>query len=492
MQEATSRANMMKYELKFSNISDDELVRRAQEPHELPNIHGYVPIGTDPDTAEALAALYRSHSIMVIEAFSNCKERMFWHHFTSFHGTLTVPVQKLFAHRNLAAWIQACDWLMYQKMIQYTSKCALSVLPDRVMACFRNVAAKLVTHLGHTFQTQQQHVRDAKIGPAIVFAGLIERLLRVNETAHAAANMLTNDANRDQMWHDWVLHVRPTRVVESSLPGTGYQRCLRILGTEIRHLLGPLRTLEYAGMKPIYRETLHEPVRTYSGPKDSSADSGTPQTILDRWTNWFHMLPSLFTRADARDLIYCAGAVGNAALRDITVAQALSFGSWWVTKTWFDEMMLWEAEKGGFLEHTPETMGMRERPESVPEVGFPLDDVSEIFDGSRPGTAARESIDPPTRFGSMDVSNGFARDQSRGVSLPYQETNFRSDSHPPPAAAIRQKHREQLMEVGGGHNPDDSGIVLDMENDDVGKDHYSGFVAEGGNLASDPADVVVC
>lgn len=492
MQGASSRLNMVNYELKFSGTSNDELARRAQEPLVLPNIHGYVPVGTDPDTADALAALYRSHCISVIDAFRYCKERMLWHHFTSFHGTLTVPVQKLFAHPSMAAWTKECDWLMYQKMVQYTSPLALAVVPPRAIGTFQTISIKLTNHLAQTFQNHPQHVRDAKLGPATVFVGLLDRLLRVNATAHAAANMLTNDANRDQMWHDWILHVKPTKVVESSLPGTGYQRILRILATEMRHLLGPLRTLTYGGMHPIYTETLREPCSTYLGNKNSETDDSKPETVLDRWTIFLQTLPALFPRADARTLIHCAGAVGNAALRDITIAQALSFGSWWVTKTWVDEMLLWEAEKGGFLEHTPDTMRMRERPEVAPELDFPPDDVSDIFEGSRPRTAVSESVDTPSRFGSVDMSNNFARDQSRGASLPYQENHFRRDSHPPPAPVMRQASREKMMEIGRGQNGDDSGIGLEMENDELNKDHYSGFVAEGTNLASDPADVVVC
>ncbi|KAL8706655.1 MAG: hypothetical protein Q9201_000289 [Fulgogasparrea decipioides] len=486
MQEAPSRPNMVNYELKFAHMGDPPT--RDDEPPVLPDIHSYVPIGTDPDTADALSALYRSHCISLIDSLRYCKERMFWHHYTSFHGTLTVPVQKLFAHPSMANWIKECDWLMYQKMVKDVSPLALSVVPMRAIEAFRSISTKLASHLMQTFQNHPQHVRDARLGPATVFAGLLDRLLRVNATAHAAANMLTNDANRDQMWYDWVLHVKPTKVVESSLPGIGYQRTLRILATEMRHLLGPLRTATYGGMDPIYAETLNE-----SGHGHQEADSNTAG-VLDRWTSFLRTLPSLFPRADARTLLHCAGAVGNAALRDITIAQALSFGSWWVTKTWVDEMLLWMAEKGGFLEHTPETLRMREQSRAAVEVNFPPDDASEVFGGSRPRTGVSESVDAPSRFGTVDVSNDFTRDQSRGTSVPFHENYFRRDPRPAPVPHVSrtQTHQEKMIELGGGQNPDDSGIGMEPEHDELHKDHYSGFVAEGTNIASDPADVVVC
>lgn len=491
LQKAPSRPNMVNYELKFA--SGEDPLYRDDEDVVLPSIHNYVPIGTDTDTAEGLAALYRTHCISVIDAFRFCKERMLWHHFTSFHGLLAVPLQKLFAHPGVAAWIKECDWLMYQKMVQFVSPLALQVVPIRVINTFRDISTKLANHLTQTFQNHPQHVRDAKLGPATVFASLLDRLLRVNATAHAAANMLTNDANRDQMWHDWVLYVKPLKVAESSLPGVGYQRTLRILATEMRHLLGPLRTTTYNTMDPIYSETLAEPSWNHPGHGHPELDDSSTEGVLDRWTGFLQKLPSLFSRADARTLLHCAGAVGNAALRDITIAQALSFGSWWVTKTWVDEMLLWMAEKGGFMEHAPDTMKMREAREAAAEVEFPADDASDIFGGSRPRTAASESADPPSRYGSVDIATTLNRNHSRGASVPFQGHHFgdatsRVASMPPPM----QARHEKMMEMSRDQGADDSGIGMEPEHDELHKDHYSGFVAEGTNMGSDPANVVVC
>ncbi|KAL8953235.1 MAG: hypothetical protein Q9222_000888 [Ikaeria aurantiellina] len=493
MQKAASRPNMVSYELKFS--SKESASHQDNEALVLPGIHSFIPIGTDPDTAEALAALYRTHCISVIDSFRFCKERMLWHHFTSFHGTLTVPVQKLFAHPSIATWIQECDWLMYQKMVQFVSPLALQVVPMRVIDTFRAISTKLAGHLTTTFQNHPQLVRDAKLGPATIFAGLLDRLLRVNATAHAAANMLTNDANRDQMWHDWVLHVKPLKVAESSLPGMGYQRTLRVLATEMRHLLGPLRTTTYGGMDPIYAETLAEPGPSYSGHGHPGKDGSSTEGVLDRWTSFLHTLPALFPRADAHTLLHCANAVGNAALRDITMAQAFSFGSWWVTKTWVDEMLLWMAERSGFMEHRPDVMRMRERAETATQIGFQGDEASDIFEGSRPRTAVSESADVHSRFGSVDVSNRFEHDHSRGVSVSYpgDYRQRRSQSGASaPAAPMQVAAARRMMEPSAAQNPDDSGIGLEAEQDELHGDHYKGFVAEGTNMASDPADVVVC
>jgi regulatory factor X len=538
-----SSGNMVRRQLKFP--TDEEASCHDDLPFNLPSIQDYLPAGTDIDAADALTALYRSHCISVIDCFRFCKEKMLWHHFTSFHGTLTVPVQKLLAHPNIAPWIKECDWLMYQKMIRFVAPLALQVVPIRVIDTFRAISTKLGSHISQTFQNHPAYVQDSKLGPATIFASLLDRLLRVNATAHAAANMLTNDANRDQMWHDWVVHVKPVRVVESSLPGCGYTQVLEILTSEIRNLLGPLRTTSYLGMNSAFTNNENDISTTTTQHAHPELDDSSTEGVLDRWTNFLQTLPSRFPGADARLLLHCVGEVGSAALRDITMAQAVSFGSWWVTKVWVDEMLQWLAEKGGFMEHSAQSMEMRAKGASSPDVEFPADEASETFVESRPRTAASQSVDAPTRLQSHDPSRTSYNRQSRQPSVLSQsmqctesfqsndfmiETNHGCHRMRPTSVASpqisndkrmesiqrldvahHQLHHEELPFVGnthmaGGshldlaaedtsqqHNHDDSGIGLGLEEDDeLSLAKYSGFVTGSVNGGSDPADVVVC
>lgn len=540
-----SSSNMVQRELKFS--IKDEMSYHEDDPITLPNITKYLPVGTDVDSANSLTALYRSHCISVIDCFRFCKEKMLWYHFTSFHGTLTVPSQKLLADPAIVPWIKECDWLMYQRMIRFVAPLALQVVPVRVIDTFRAISTKLVTHISNTFQNLPQHVRDAKLGPAVIFAGLLDRLLRVNATAHAAANMLTNDANRDQMWHDWVMYVKPIRVVESGLPGCGYTRVLHILSTEIRDLLGPLSTTTYMGMDQIFANAGGHATTNMSQHAHPETDDSSTEGVLDRWTNFLESLPSRFPGANARLLLHCVGEIGSAALRDITMAQALSFGSWWVTKVWVDEMLQWLAEKGGFMEGSPKSMKMRGKPDFFSENEFAMDEGSDILGGSRPRTAVSESIDPQSRFGSVDVGSNYHREHSRTASVSnqpfkhpeglapsnidsrlkrespasrhaafqsndnpsksgYQEDNIglgishsqlqhaehrqASSTHVVPedhAAAI-----SRVVEMHEMQTHDDSGIGMGLEDEDLSMAKYGGFVAGGINGSSDPADVIVC
>ena len=397
-----STPNLVSRELHFASHtdafgSDDQAI-------ELPGLNPYVPPGTDPDSAEALKALYRAHCIAVIDAFRYCKEKVFYHAFTSFHGTLTVPVQKLLAHPNLAPWIKECDWIMYKKMIGYVSHLALQVMPVKVLDTLRTISARLGPHILNTFQNHPAHVRDARHGPAIIFASLLDRLLRVNATAHAAANLLTDSVVRNQMWVDWALFVRPSNVAETCLPGAGYTRTLQILTNDIREMLGPLNMVIFDGMQPIFHETasLHAPNDQHHGESDLDTEG-----ILDRWNNFLLSLPTRFPHVGARTIIDCVGQVGAAALRDMTMADARSFGTWWVTKSWIDEMLLWHAEKGGFLERSPSSVEMRPPKRSALAAGFDVDDDGSYGNDSQRQTDHSHQFSRSGYYGSPQLMQCF-------------------------------------------------------------------------------------
>lgn len=330
---------MFTQSIKFCPFDDTLL---GDEPMKLPNIIPYLPPKTDTDTADALSALYRTHCTSLIDAVRYVKERQFTRLLGSFHGTMTVPVSKLFSHPNLAPWIQMCDWLMYQQIVRFVSQLALQVIPQQVFSMLGNVSDSLTQILRKNLQNYPEHVMQAKLEPATIFASLLKRLLRVNETAHAAANLLTNDQMRNMMWQDWVRSVKPKRVVETELPECGHEEVYNVLTKEIRQLLEPLEPSDWY-------ETGTE-FQSFEFPEQTSAANTSAEGILDRWSVFLTSLPGRFPQTQTRHLLQYISTVGTASLRDITVNQAQSFGGWWITKVWVDEMMLWLAEMGGFLE----------------------------------------------------------------------------------------------------------------------------------------------
>ncbi|KAI9683098.1 MAG: hypothetical protein M1829_005889 [Trizodia sp. TS-e1964] len=321
---------------------------RDNEPIDLPSILPYVPPLTDPDTSSALTALYRSHCTSLIDQIRYCREKPFFHLFTSFHGTLTLPVQKLLAHPSVAPWILECDWLMYQKMTRVVAPLIHQVLPVAVSATFQRISLMLTSHIKTTFKSHPPHVVEAKLIPATHFANLLHRELRVNEAAHAAANMLCNEANRNQMFEDWITHVNAMHVCESSLP-CGHQKVLQILWTEIRGLVAPTEvSLDLKGPGGVTDDVPARGEFEYPSIEDNDME-----TVLDRWSAFLNTLPARFPNASPSLLIRCLDAVSTAALRDITMSGSKSFGSWWITKVWLDETFTFMAEKGGFLNQSP-------------------------------------------------------------------------------------------------------------------------------------------
>ncbi|KAI9746558.1 MAG: hypothetical protein M1818_000271 [Claussenomyces sp. TS43310] len=321
------------------------------EPISLPKIESYVPIGTDPDSATALTALYRSHCTSLVDAIRFVKQKTFFHLFTSFHGTLTMPVQKLFANPAIAPWIENCDFVMYQKMMRVVGHLTLEVVPQAILDTLHNISERLVPHIQSSFHGQPSHVVQAKVAPATLFAGLLDRMCRVNLTAHAAANMLSHPPNRDQMYEDWITMVRLRKVAES-VPTRAMDDVVTLLLTELRDLLDPVSVpWEIEGLTP-YGELALRNGRQQEA--NIHTDNST-ENVLDRWVHFLVSVPGRFPYASPPEIIWCVDRVGTAVMRDLTIRSGQSFGAWWVTKCWIDEMISFMAEKGGFMEYTTST-----------------------------------------------------------------------------------------------------------------------------------------
>jgi regulatory factor X len=418
-----STASKITQHLRFAPPSD--ISPHAYEPISLPKIEPFVPAGTDPDSASALTALYRSHCTSLVECIRFCKEKTFFHLFTSFHGTLTMPVQKLFANPSIAPWIEECDFVMYQKMMRVVAPLTLQVAPKPVLDTLRNISERLVPHIQNSFQGQPSHVISAKIAPATLFAGLLDRELRVNLTAHAAANMLANPANRDQMYEDWITMVR-TRKVAECVPTRGMDDVVNLLLTELRDLLDPVGvSWEIEGLTPYGEMALR------SGRQQQAsihADS-TTENVLDRWVNFLGSLPARFPYATHAEIVWCVQRVGTAVMRDLTINQGKSFGAWWVTKCWVDEMISFLAEQGGFMECRTSQSTRRE--------------------STKQPTASRAASQPESRYSSG--SDEFLRESAHADG---------SISVPRPMNATS----ETAMNAAAGH--DDSGIGIRTPDDD--------------------------
>lgn len=311
----------------------------------LPAIEPYLPQGTDSDAAKSLEALYLSHCTSLIECIRFCKEKNFFHLFTAFHGTLTVPVQKLLANPGLEPWIEQCDLRMYQNMMQIVSVVALQVIPPYGLQSLRNISEKLVSHIRTSFEGQPDHVFRAKEAPAALFADLLDRALRVNTTAHATANFLHNHANRTQMYLDFISFVRPRKIAQC-VPVEGMEDVVHLLVSDFRRLLDP-RDVPWDLESCTVQGDYHLQNRQSSEPETTGFNE--PSNLLDRWVEFLRNLPTRFPYASHADIVLFVQSIGTTITRDLTINSAESFGAWWCLKCWIDEMVWFLAEKGGFM-----------------------------------------------------------------------------------------------------------------------------------------------
>lgn len=344
-----------------------------------------------------------------------------------------MPVQKLFNNPAIAPWIEECDFVLYQRMMRILSMLTLQVVPKQVLDTLKHIAERLVPHIRESFQGQPRHVVQAKEAPAAIFAALLDRTLRVNLTAHAAANMLINSANRDQMYLDWITMVRLRKVAEC-VPTRGMDDVVNLLLHEMRNLLDPMNVPWEIECLTLYGDMAQRHDRT---PNEGSSDNG--QNILERWLAFLQSIPARFPYASPSDIVACVQRIGTEVMRDLTIAQGKSFGSWWVTKCWIDEQISYLAELGGFLQT---------RNASAPQVHTSGHGITN-GDKTRPGPRLSHGLE------QLNGSSHVLQPQPDRAPFPSQiDGNTHGDS----------------SHLNG--NPDDSGIGIRTPEEDFPMDKF--------------------
>lgn len=451
------------------------------ETLQLPDLAGYLPANTDSKVAAALAALYRSHCISVIDSFRYCKERNLLKYFSAFHGTLTVPVQKLLIHPNLAPWIKECDWLMYQKMIAFVAPLTTQVVPKLVLDAFSSISQRLTGHIAETFKTQPTHVSLARLVPAQIFCNLLRHMLDVNQSANAAAAWLCHPDNRNQMWFDFKTLVDPKEMTtRANIPSCAERTTEQILKHDVLALLTPVSDPNASAALPFYtKPDLEEDIQAHKCPVGSST-GGEDYNFPDKWISFILNLPAVFPNHRTQCIIEKVDALWDCILHRLTLGGAQSFSAWWMTKVFFHEMMLWQAEKGGFMRYTPSTLldALSVSPQPSATNGFfgkqvQSSDVAQDRPFMNPNLP-QHAADVKARAGTSPVS---------GEGLPHARAS----------SQVAPNHSQHTMEsekpsisdnIAAFHAPNNDDSAIDLDDDSmlmtVGK--------YGDMMASDPAD----
>jgi regulatory factor X, other len=189
-----------------------------------------------------------------------------------------------------------------------------------------------------------------------------------------------------------------------------------------------------------------------SGEEQGNGESPR-SNVLDRWVHLLRELPKRFPYASHMDIVWCVERVGTAVMRDLTLAQGKSFGSWWVTKAWIDEMACFLAEQGGFMKpkKTRSSVGAS-RPQPA---------IAEVSRQKLRCSSGSENLDMP------NISHA----QSDRAPFPPPSTG----NHAPMAASGNDVH-------------DDSGIGIRTPEEEFPIDKFTFAGAETPNLEG--ADVL--
>lgn len=281
---------------------------------ELPELANFVG-DADPVAVTTLQSLCTSHYRQISELFRTFNVKKYLSVSAGFCMSLAVPIQRLLLTPGAVAWVQSCDRTLYRTFVYHCGQLAVTPMLPAVADALRALATQLPAALDLCKRVPgdvvaSQALGRVKVEEAQKFADILDRLLRVSESAHTALNVLTSE-EVVAMKHDWEMAVTPAAARDAPC---GRELATQMLGNDIPSLL--------------------------------SLRSDNP---LENWARWLAGIKEHFSSIDPAILALRIGAVSTAALRDLNRAGCASFGAWWVLKCWVDDWMAWTAESSDFL-----------------------------------------------------------------------------------------------------------------------------------------------
>ncbi|KKA28355.1 hypothetical protein TD95_000194 [Thielaviopsis punctulata] len=344
LQVVSSTGTTPRVESSYSRNFPQPKTAVSTEPIVLPPMAPHLDSGTDPDALTTLEALYRAHCTALVDSLRFCREKAFFHQVTSFQGTLTVPVQRLLFSSRMAQWIEHADTVLYQRLMDIVDFLLLQAMPEPVIKCISNIGLNLVAHLRKSFSSFPSHALNAKLVPATVFCSLVSQAMRVNMTAHAAADNLTCAQLRSAMYADLVRSVDVCRLVQT-LPKRAVDDFIAMCATRVRKTIDPAEVDAELEAKTIFAQATNRD----GGEMHGTAADGASNP-LDVWSRFVLDLPDMFPYASAKELVEYTHIVLSTVARDITMLRGESFTTWWVTKCWIEEYIIYLASAASFMD----------------------------------------------------------------------------------------------------------------------------------------------
>ncbi|ODV64044.1 RFX family transcription factor ASCRUDRAFT_25856, partial [Ascoidea rubescens DSM 1968] len=321
--------NHQELKLKFSSsllqgLIDNTNIVNFNTPLVLPSLYPYLPKNVDYDIADTLYSLYRTHCTAMFESLRYMQLKKLYGLLSSFHGSLTAPVFKLYISEPIVSWVEQCDIIMYKNIIRMLARLVLQNIPEDILDQLRLMTGAYPDKLLTTIHNLPYKFIIKKLVPAKKFCFLISRLIRASETAKSASKILMNQEDRNSMLDNWSNLVNYKQIVESELPcgELNINRCIEVLKVEIPKLL-----------------TFTEDDKNKMKEENDRNSSNQPETSNCERNG--KIPPRLF--------LLCMSTIVTSCLKDISLAGGTGFGAWWVVRCWIDEWMRWYSELSGFL-----------------------------------------------------------------------------------------------------------------------------------------------
>ncbi|OLL24732.1 Protein sak1 [Neolecta irregularis DAH-3] len=302
------------------------------------------PEGHDPHIVDATRKKYFEYCQRLIQSFGSLNLKEFTCFLQMIRDQLPSPMFEILNSPQLVHWVQETDFAMYKEMLRLLSPLVLREIPPRVLTGLHTLSKTIVREAMELISDAPSHFFNAKSEPVQTFARLLDRFLRVNESARNAANFLSDRDTRQLILNDFRCIDLFALVARTCLCQP--QDVYNVLNEDIIALLNLdsyATTGEHSMSSPtpsgrqIYRDS------------SSLSSLALNENALEAWAQYFSELPPRFGSVDARFLVLCLGQVGDAVIREVTRNEGASFSALWVIKCWIDEWIMWNGEQNAFL-----------------------------------------------------------------------------------------------------------------------------------------------
>ncbi|XP_056322479.1 transcription factor RFX3 [Danio aesculapii] len=296
--------------------------------------------GVDPEDVKALQTLYREHCEAILDVVVNLQFNLIenlWQTFWRYSASSSVegvtitensglseiegrlPRARLILlcrHEAVHKWMNTCDHLMYQALVEILIPDVLRPIPSALTQAIRNFAKSLEGWLTNAMSSIPPRMINTKVSAVSAFAQTLRRYTSLNHLAQAARAVLQNTSQINQMLSDL------NRVDFANVQEQASWVCQCEEGVVQR-------------LEQDFKATLQQ------------------QSSLEQWAAWLDNVVTQILKPyedkptlpkAARQFLLKWSFYSSMVIRDLTLRSAASFGSFHLIRLLYDEYMFYLVE----------------------------------------------------------------------------------------------------------------------------------------------------